>query len=83
MISQLSEKAVVCLQNNHIIKDEEKDVYKYGVELIASQTFATIMILGIGFVSGNIIETVVYYFAYTSLRVYAGGVHASCYRNCN
>lgn len=83
MISQLSEKAVVCLNHNHIINDDETAVYKYGVELILSQTFATIMILGIGFVSGNIVETLVYYFVYASLRIYAGGFHASCYRNCN
>lgn len=83
MIAEMGEKIAVSFLKNNVITKEEVDVYQYGAELVISQTFATVAILGIGIILGKFQETVIYYLAYTFLRVYAGGFHASCYRNCN
>lgn len=83
MIMQLSEKVTICLIKEKIIRAEERDVYRYGVELCISQLIATFLIFGIGALLGYFVETLIYYIIYTFLRLYAGGFHASCYRNCN
>ena len=83
MIAEMGEKVAISFLKNNVITKEEVDVYQYGAELVISQTFATVAILGIGIILGKFQETVIYYLAYTFLRVYAGGFHASCYRNCN
>lgn len=83
MITRMGEKVALSFWKNNIIEKKDIDVYKYGAELVISQTLATLMIFGIGIILGDIKETLIYYLTYTSLRVYAGGFHASCYRNCN
>lgn len=83
MITRMGEKVALSFWKNNIIDKKDIDVYKYGAELVISQTLATLMIFGIGIILGDIKETLIYYLTYTSLRVYAGGFHASCYRNCN
>lgn len=83
MIAEMGKKVAVSFLKNNVITKEEVDVYQYGAELVISQTFATVAILGMGIALGKFQETVIYYLAYTFLRVYAGGFHASCYRNCN
>lgn len=83
MIMQLSEKAAIYLIKEKIIKADELDVYRYGIELCVSQSIATFLLFGIGLITRYFVETFIYYIIYTFLRIYAGGFHASCYRNCN
>lgn len=83
MIMQLSEKAAIYLIKEKIIKADELDVYRYGIELCISQFIATFLIFIMGTLLGYFVETFIYYIIYTFLRIYAGGFHASCYRNCN
>lgn len=65
-----------------VIDEGVKDVYIYGSELLISEIFCTMLILGIGTYAGCIWETILYLCVYTSIRVYAGGYHAATHRNC-
>lgn len=65
-----------------VIEKEDKDVYIYGSELLISEIICTLLVIGISLCTGEFIETLIYLFSYMSIRVYAGGYHASSYSNC-
>lgn len=57
-------------------------VYIYGLELFFSTTLAAISILLISFLMGKPGSGILFILIFVSLRVFAGGFHASTYRNC-
>ena len=64
------------------ISEEDKDIIKYGLRqlpLILSAIFSFIMI---AIVIGKMGESVLYIAAFCSIRVYAGGYHASTQLRC-
>ena len=58
------------------------EVYMYGVEQILINLFNILTALTIGFLFGEILVSVVYVIAFASLRLYAGGYHASTPMRC-
>ena len=60
MIAEMGKKVAVSFLKNNVITKEEVDVYQYGAELVISQTFATVAILGMGIALGKFQETVIY-----------------------
>jgi accessory gene regulator B len=67
---------VEVLVNNDIINNDEKIIYKYGIEqgsLIVINIITTVII---GMLFGMVIESIVFMFTYIPLRTYAGGYHA-------
>lgn len=67
---------------NSIIKSEDAEVYIYGFELMISECISSIAVIIIGILMGNVIESILYLVTFTCIRVYAGGYHASSYKNC-
>ena len=67
---------------NDIIKNEDKEIYKYALNIILSSLIhiATVMILGLCF--NLLIESLVFYFAYIVIRKFAGGYHANTQLRC-
>lgn len=57
MIAEMGKKVAVSFLKNNVITKEEVDVYQYGAELVISQTFATVAILGMGIALGKFQET--------------------------
>lgn len=82
MEHKLSTKFCQYLAHNEIITSEYFDVYVYGMELLLSFLFSTIIILSIGLLTGNLISTVEYLIIFIILRNFTGGYHAPTYLKC-
>lgn len=82
MIRRTAEEMAFFFVKRGVIEKEDKDVYIYGSELLISEIICTLLVIGISLCTGEFIETLIYLFSYMSIRVYAGGYHASSYSNC-
>lgn len=82
MIEAMSRKTAELFVKNGLVAKEEKNVYEYGMELLISMLFSTLMVFVIGFVAGLFAETLSLLIPFYCIRVYAGGYHAENYRNC-
>ncbi len=82
MISYLSNKIALILHNN----DEEQlidiEVYRYGLELLISTLINLLIMMTIAGYLRCLKEMALYFAFFSSLRVFAGGYHASTHIKC-
>ena len=66
-----------------VIIEDHLDVYVYGFELLISSLFSTLLILLIGVLTHNILETIAFLATFILLRSFSGGYHAKTYIVCS
>lgn len=76
MITNWGEKIARKLAASGTISPEEIDLYGYGFFLLLSSTLYLIVVAIFGSVFGVLWESIVFYFLFSILRGYAGGIHA-------
>lgn len=81
-MEKIGSKIIEFFASNELIKNEDKEIYKYAFNIILSSLIhiATVMILGLCF--NLLIESLVFYFAYIVIRKFAGGYHAKTPSKC-
>ena len=81
-MEKFSSKFVEFFVSNNLIKNEDKEIYKYAVNIILSSLIhiATVMIIGLCF--NLFIESLVFYFSFIAIRKFAGGYHAKTPVRC-
>lgn len=81
-MEKISSKFIEYFVSNNFIKNEDKEIYKYALNIILSSIvhIATVMILGLCF--NLLIESLIFYFAYIIIRKFAGGYHANTQLRC-
>lgn len=82
MIEDISKRLVTNMLNNSIIIREEYKIYRYGCELFISTMINTIFILFQSLFVGRVLETLFFISFFCSIRIYAGGIHASSHFKC-
>lgn len=83
MIDKLSNLISSEFVKHNIISEDAKDVYKYGVEISISSLIGFVITLIIGLIFNVLIQTVIFYVVFISLRSMTGGYHAETYLKCN
>ncbi|WP_326910859.1 accessory gene regulator ArgB-like protein [Sedimentibacter sp. MB31-C6] len=83
MINYLTNNITEYFCSNNIITDDEKDIYIYGLQLIISSVVGIILIISLGFILNNIINSILFLITFISIRMYSGGYHANSYIKCN
>lgn len=78
----LRDKIVAYMVEADIIKENERKVYCFGLQLIEEMLFSFCVFLLIGILFGNVAETIVFFGAFAVLRQYAGGFHAKKFISC-
>ena len=75
-------KIIVFFVSNNIIKNENKEIYKYALNIILSSLIhiATVIILGLYF--NLLIESLFFFFSFIVIRKFAGGYHANTQLKC-
>ena len=58
------------------------EIYVYGFELIISSIVETGALIFIGCVIGKFVETLLFLFTFSSIRLFSGGYHANSYLKC-
>lgn len=81
-MEKFSSKLIEFFVSNDLIKNEDKELYEYAVNIILSSLIhiATVMILGLCF--NLFIESLVFYFSFIAIRKFAGGYHAKTPVRC-
>lgn len=83
MLEFVSEKAADWLIAKGAAKQEDKDVYVYGLELSISTLFSVFMILMLALIFSHILYGFVYLLFMFPIRFFCGGYHATTYLNCS
>ena len=85
MIKKLTNHILSYLISSNAIDDNEetKDYYRYGIEITISSLINILLIIIIGIVSGNALESIVFLACFIPLRQFTGGFHAKTYFLCN
>ena len=70
------------LSSRNIISDKDSDIYQYGIQQLLTLLLNLISFLIIGFVFHAVVPTMLFILFYATLRIYAGGYHASTPIRC-
>ncbi len=82
MIDYLSNLVLDKFNKQNIIQKEDEQVYYYGLQLLIATLIKAIVFILVASLLGFVSETVVFLVFYSSLRVQAGGFHASSAFKC-
>lgn len=82
MITNWGKKIARKLAASGTISPEEIDLYGYGFFLLLSSTLYLIVVAIFGSAFGILWESIVFYFLFSILRGYAGGIHAKTEYGC-
>ena len=70
------------LGDEGIIKKDEIDVCKYGIEYFIISVLEILSVLLLSAFVGNFVCTLIYFVAFIPLRIYSGGYHADSKIGC-
>lgn len=79
----LSECVTDFLLRQGIIKNEEKDIYIYGAELIISSIINLSICLFISILFKDFVNGLIFFISFSSLRRFTGGFHSKSFLRCN
>ena len=82
MINNLSTRITEKLISSNIVKQEDRDLYIYGIFMLLSQLMFILLTVVFGLVLNCVIESIVFYIAFQFIRRYAGGYHAKTEARC-
>lgn len=82
MISKIAQKIVDALCVASVVDEEDKELYTYGFFVLVSRIFFFLVTIIWGIAFGILWESILFYFIFTVIRSYAGGVHASKESSC-
>lgn len=82
MFARIAERITEELEDNQIIKSEDRELYAYGLNQGIIIILNMITTLCIGLLFGCIVELLVFMVAYIPLRSFAGGYHAKTPLRC-
>lgn len=82
VINFVAESLLNKLINNQVISNEDRDVYKYGLEVFISLLTKIIFLTIIACIFNIIIEMAIFASTFFILRINAGGYHAKTFLGC-
>ncbi len=83
MVKYLSEKITDYFYYKNIIREEDKEILIYGLQLITSTIFGIMLILVLGLLFDKLVHSVGFLICFIQVRRYSGGYHANSYLKCN
>lgn len=78
----LSHKIGNNLVHSNVIKEEDAEIYIYGINQILVSVLNVSSTLIIGLILGMLLESIIFMAAYIPLRTFAGGYHAKTPTRC-
>ncbi len=82
ILARLSSKIGNNLVHSNVVKEEDAEIYIYGINLILVSVVNASSALIIGFIFGVFLEVAVFMAAFIPLRSFAGGYHAKTPLRC-
>lgn len=82
IINFVAEGLVNRLINNQIISNEDRAVYKYGLEIFLSLVTKIVLLTIIAYIFNVVVEMTIFASTFFILRINAGGYHAKTFLGC-
>ncbi len=82
IITQMSKRISSYFVLNNIIKEEDREVYDYSLELLLSTVLNFLAVITIAVFTGKILEGTLFVLGFVPLRALAGGYHADTHFRC-
>lgn len=82
MLNNLAKYLTDKMLSDRSISEDEQELYIYGFFMLLSNLMYLILACFLGFLSGCILESILFYIAFQFIRRYAGGYHASTETRC-
>lgn len=82
MISNLSKLFTKKLIIKGNVNEEERELYEYGLFLLLSNIFFIFITIIVGSIVGVILQSLIFFVAFCTIRQYAGGYHATTELRC-
>ena len=76
MITKLASMFVERLIHSGLVSEDDRDLFGYGFWIVLSNVVCFFEVFIFGSILGVLWESILFYFAFISLRGYAGGAHA-------
>lgn len=83
MLHYLSQSIADFLLLKETIKTEEKEIYIYGIQLIISSIINFLLCIITSFLLGELLNGLIFFVAFSSLRKFTGGFHSRSFLICN
>lgn len=81
-LENFSRRIAGLLYSQGVIKEQDIDKCRYGLEVFMSSSAEVLSILVLSLFPGNFAETCLFFAAFIPLRIYAGGYHADTRLRC-
>lgn len=82
MIAKLAKGTAHFFSEKNIVKQEDEEIYAYGMELLYSSIFNILLAVLISVVTNTFLPTTVFIVTFIILRQYIGGYHAKTHFGC-
>ena len=79
---KIADKVVDSMYENHIIEQDEIEIYRYGTQLLLETFFSFLMFLVIAAFFSRVMEMIIFTISFALLRQYAGGSHSKTFLGC-
>lgn len=83
MQHRLSECIADFLLSQKVIKKQEKEIYVYGTQLVISSIINLLICITISLLLGELINGLIFFAIFSSLRRFTGGFHCKTFIMCN
>lgn len=83
MYKTLAQKITSFFIQKKIIKEEDKEIYEYGYEVLFSETIYIVIMFIISLVTNTVFESLIFFLGFYMFRKFAGGYHANTYVKCH
>lgn len=70
------------MRREKVIKEEEVEIYQYGIQITMANLINLLGILAIGVLLKTLMFIILFYCVFSSLRIFCGGYHAKSFQNC-
>lgn len=82
MIEKKAEYFTEKLVSKALIKNEDKEVYQYGIEVLISTAINIVLLLVIGITTRTVLLSICYFLILLTVRTLTGGYHATSHIKC-
>lgn len=82
MLDYLSNHLVDFLLHKGVIRQEDRDIYVYGYQIIISSMFGIILVCILGVLLKSLPESLIFLVVFITTRQFYGGYHANTFFKC-
>lgn len=78
----LRNKLTKWLEQEGVIDSQDSELYDYGIQVFVIALVGWILAVVLGLIFNEVVEAFLFYFSFSFIRKYAGGIHTKSFASC-